>query len=544
MTNVLFDKAFIKQETTDAPLWPRFVAWSLDLAVEIAVPYLVAVTGYVAVQGLRNLVGQQPFNAVDSFSDALFPKSLWGALQQIDKTGSGPLDPNLLFGVLSTTLSEFIYILPATLVLWAVFFIMNRLMLPALTGKTLGKQLMGIKIVTLKGETPSFPALFLRHGPGQWASLFFFLGYVFALVSPERRTWHDYIAGTRVVEDETFTPLFQRDGTISSTLVHLEAFVLAIFLTYFLKLLVLWLRILGIAVPAFLLPEAPPPPNPIEFTLVDAPPSKITPPKQTKRFSSTNSVAGGKPKPKQPVAAGSPAPRKVEKVAPTPPKPVAVQPKPASTPKPIAKAAPQPAAPAKAPIPDNVVTTPDPSSVTVAPKRQTRTTTSENLGELASTQPTPPTPPTRQSRSSTALGGPLTLGTSKTGTGPGGRGNSPLFNPDRAGDGQDVDTSADVDFGPYMGKFQARVKRNWFPPEQNNSRRTVLTFDISRDGRITRLKVSRTSGNANADQAALDAIQRSQPFAPLPDSYRGNKITITFTFDLDVFNANYQERGF
>lgn len=542
MTNVLFDQAFIKQKTTDAPLWPRFVAWGLDLAVEIAVPYLVAVTGYVAVQGVRNLFGQQPFNPVDSFSDALFPKSLWGALQQIDKTGSGPLDPNILFGMLATTVSEFIYILPATLVLWVVFFTMNRLMLPALTGKTLGKQLMGIKIVTLKGESPSFPTLFLRHGPGQWASLFFFLGYIFALISPERRAWHDYLAGTRVVEDETFTPLFQRDGTISSTLVHLEAFVLAIFLTYFLKLLVLWLRILGIAVPAFLLPEVPPQPNPIEFTLVDAPPSKIAPSKQPKRFSTNASVAGGKPKPKQPVAAGSPAPRKVEKVVPTPPKPVAVRP---NTPT-KAASSPTKAAlpPTQAPIPDNVVTTPDPSSVTVAPKRQTRTTTSENLGELASSEPTPPSPPTRQSRSSTSLGGPLTLGTPKTGTGPGGRGNSPLFNPDRAGGGQDVDSSADVDFGPYMSKFQARVKRNWFPPEQNNSRRTVLTFDISRDGRITRLKVARTSGNANADQAALDAIQRSQPFAPLPDNYRGNKITITFTFDLDVFNANYQERGF
>ncbi|WP_287129987.1 RDD family protein, partial [Candidatus Cyanaurora vandensis] len=310
MTNVPFERTLLR-ETTDAPLWPRFAAWGLDLAVEIAVPYLLAVTGYVSVQGFRSLVNATPFDGGTAFADALFPQRLWEAFQLLEQTGSAPLDQTLTLGLLGTAINDSVYILPVTLLLWFIFFTLNRLILPSRNGKTLGKQLLGLKIVAIQGKL-SFGRLFLRHGPGQLLSSFFLLGYIYGLISPERRTWHDHLAGTRVVQEEDFTPVFQRDGTISSALIHLEAFVLAVFLTYFLKLFILWLRILGVPVPAFLLPEPPPPVPPLEFVLVGPAaatkatpqPEKVTPP-DTKRVATVDSVAGGLRQKNRPVDSGS-----------------------------------------------------------------------------------------------------------------------------------------------------------------------------------------------------------------------------------------------
>jgi TonB family protein len=133
------------------------------------------------------------------------------------------------------------------------------------------------------------------------------------------------------------------------------------------------------------------------------------------------------------------------------------------------------------------------------------------------------------------LGG---LSSRSTGSGPGGVGNSDLFNPDRDGPGEGIDAAQDVDFGPYMAELQRRVKRNWIPPEQGNSRRSVLRFSISRNGEISNLRVGKSSGNADSDAAAMDAVRRAAPFRSLPAGYKGRTIDIQFTFDINVFGGD------
>ncbi|WP_218079822.1 TonB family protein [Anthocerotibacter panamensis] len=545
MTNALYDSSLAgEQKSTsaaDAALWHRFAAWGLDLAFEVALPYLLVVSGYVGFKGLQSLINNLPFSLDKGFTEVLFPTSLWAAFKQIDGTDPDSLNQTLALGTLFNSLQELLIIPIATLVLWVVFFAVNRLLLPTVRGKTLGKQLMGLRIETEKGEKPGFGSIFLRHVIGQAISSFFFLGYVYALVSSERRTWHDYIAGTRVVQEQRYQPQLNGNSAISSALVHLESFVLAIFFVYFLKLLVIWLRILGVPIPAILLPEQQPPAPPIEFTLVEPTPNQGKKPSQAKRRSAVTSVAAGKRDPKQPVAEGSPASR------PSTPKrtPRPQEPKPEPKPREEATALPKPPTPAATQpkpvdVPPDVVTTPAPAPVSVAPEQPRRTRASQALGDTLASNPSP-TPPVRASRTSNAgsLGSPLSVGSNnKQGTGPGGRGNSQLFNPDRSGEGDPgIDSAQDVDFGPYMNQLQRRVKRAWFAPEQSNSRRTVLRFTIERNGQVSELKVSRSSGNATSDQAAIDAVRRAAPFPPLPSAYRGDEIEITFTFDINVFGG-------
>jgi len=95
--------------------------------------------------------------------------------------------------------------------------------------------------------------------------------------------------------------------------------------------------------------------------------------------------------------------------------------------------------------------------------------------------------------------------------------------------------SQDIDITSYLNQLQQRVKQQWLPGVSQSSRRTVLNFSVNRSGKLSNLQLAQTSGFSVTDQAALNAIERSAPFAPLPTGYPSNHIHIQFTFDINVY---------
>ncbi len=97
-----------------------------------------------------------------------------------------------------------------------------------------------------------------------------------------------------------------------------------------------------------------------------------------------------------------------------------------------------------------------------------------------------------------------------------------------------------ADFGPYMAELQRRIKRNWQPPKDPNSRQVVVEFTIFKNGELGSVKLSRSSGLSINDQAAISAIRAAAPFMPLPKG-ADDSVDIQFTFDYRVFggHANY-----
>lgn len=93
------------------------------------------------------------------------------------------------------------------------------------------------------------------------------------------------------------------------------------------------------------------------------------------------------------------------------------------------------------------------------------------------------------------------------------------------------------DFGPYMRELQHRVKKEWEPPKGAESKRVVTLFNIDRAGNITKIKVL-TSGGRGCDDAAINAIQQTSPFLPLPDEFKDKSVDIQFTFDYNVFGKS------
>jgi len=71
----------------------------------------------------------------------------------------------------------------------------------SVAGQTLGKLLLGLRIVTPSGGRIGWVRA-LRRIVGWFIALIpFGLGFAWIVVSPTRRGWHDYIAGTCVVYD-------------------------------------------------------------------------------------------------------------------------------------------------------------------------------------------------------------------------------------------------------------------------------------------------------------------------------------------------------
>lgn len=369
----------------------------------------------------------------------------------------------------------------------------------------------------------------------------------------EEEQYTGYTTPAVLKNDEDLT--FQK-AVVASTAVHIT-------LPALIGLISLILALLGITFTLFERPK--PKMNDIEFVLVDKEDTPIN--KNTPYRSDRNSRAGGHHDPTRKVSMPSPAPGAPTKAAqpakqPAKQNPVqkmvqqAVQhqpkpaPKAAQAPQPVqrpqqAKPAPPTARPSIKPptTPKPAVKPSSPFTVPV-PKGGTGTGryttgpvsgsgTSAKGGSSASQGGTGKYAPGPSLAPTGGSGTKLAKGTGGGGTG--GIGNPGPGNPNgRPG----IDAIREPDFGPYMRDLQKRIKMNWDPPKGNESKRVVLLFKIAKDGRLLSCSVFKSSGLPNADKAAINAVQATAPFRPLPAEFKGQNIDIQFTFDYNVFGAS------
>ena len=89
-----------------------------------------------------------------------------------------------------------------------------------------------------------------------------------------------------------------------------------------------------------------------------------------------------------------------------------------------------------------------------------------------------------------------------------------------------------VEFGPWIRRFVAQVRRNWFVPMAAMSLRghVVLTFNVHRNGALTDVQVIQPSSIDSFNTAAMNALLASNPTEPLPPEYPADKAFFTVTF--------------
>jgi TonB family protein len=90
-------------------------------------------------------------------------------------------------------------------------------------------------------------------------------------------------------------------------------------------------------------------------------------------------------------------------------------------------------------------------------------------------------------------------------------------------------------YGWFVTAVRNRISANWLlstiSPNILTAPRVYVTFAIARDGTITDVQITQSSGIPEVDRSALRAVLASNPLAPLPPDYAGNYVKVEFYFD-------------
>lgn len=108
-------------------------------------------------------------------------------------------------------------------------------------------------------------------------------------------------------------------------------------------------------------------------------------------------------------------------------------------------------------------------------------------------------------------------------------------NPNGSGDDQSADIQFDskgVDFGPWLRRFVAQIRRNWLIPQvaEMTKGRAAIQFIVLKNGMIVDIHVSRPAGIDALTLSALNAIKLSNPTSALPPEFPDERAPFTVTF--------------
>ena len=271
--------------------------------------------------------------------------------------------------------------------------------------------------------------------------------------------------------------------------------------------------------------------KPIEFVVVPPEEESEEPPPETNNRAAENSVANPNVQPEK----TAPNEKIVEEPAETPaPAPApAPEPTPAPTPEPVAQVNPTPE-PAPEPTAEDLLSGSD------APQTPPQAAPQETVEEETvatrvppPTQPVPETSPSDEGSAADLLGGnykkTLADGGGEAFFSPEALTHETVLNP-----GQ-INALRDVDLSAYFAEIKRRVKQNWNPSYSSQEQTTYLTFNIQKNGQITDLQVTKSSGSATLDRESVAAVQNSAPFDPLPPDFPLEVLEIEFSFNIYLY---------
>ncbi len=98
-----------------------------------------------------------------------------------------------------------------------------------------------------------------------------------------------------------------------------------------------------------------------------------------------------------------------------------------------------------------------------------------------------------------------------------------------------LSATSDLAPGEYTELIRSRLSSRWSPPDVFRDGRAVavtLSFTVTADGHVSKVRVSRSSGSEFYDQAAIRALYLSDPFPPFPKEIKKPDVDIDFTFSL------------
>ncbi len=81
----------------------------------------------------------------------------------------------------------------------------------------------------------------------------------------------------------------------------------------------------------------------------------------------------------------------------------------------------------------------------------------------------------------------------------------------------------------YLDNIRMQVERNWKPSINDKSLEVILQFSIFANGKISTVKISKSSGNSSLDNLAVRAVKLAAPFGKIPAGWGDNRLDLSYT---------------
>ena len=98
--------------------------------------------------------------------------------------------------------------------------------------------------------------------------------------------------------------------------------------------------------------------------------------------------------------------------------------------------------------------------------------------------------------------------------------------------------SVQEEFGDYMSLVRNKISNTWTPPDVLEEGHATVVFKLDKSGNLISSYIKEGSGNSLYDESALQSIQKAAPYAEFPENASREYITIVYSFDSSIVNAN------
>ncbi|MCC6545536.1 cell envelope integrity protein TolA [Candidatus Sumerlaeota bacterium] len=83
----------------------------------------------------------------------------------------------------------------------------------------------------------------------------------------------------------------------------------------------------------------------------------------------------------------------------------------------------------------------------------------------------------------------------------------------------------------YAKEALARVARYFMvPPDKEKDIATIVSVTISRSGKLSNMKISKSSGSPDLDEIAMNALESTKNFPPFPDDFEKDSADVEISF--------------
>ena len=80
------------------------------------------------------------------------------------------------------------------------------------------------------------------------------------------------------------------------------------------------------------------------------------------------------------------------------------------------------------------------------------------------------------------------------------------------------------DASAYLDQVERRIMAAWKLPPNAHGLKVVLRMRLERSGRVSDVRVEKSSGDKQFDASAVQAVRRANPFPRVPDSVQSSLV--------------------